>query len=146
MKTINTKFGTIYIEELEYDRHCPAKREEEDRIKIFDSNKNYMDYWSMELLYDQSETYEQTLERVYQSIIHRYEQADNLDAICPDIRFSTNDVVKFALFMKVDEYLDIEDQDLITMIFHNPDKLEELVIKHEWVNKIGNTYLLIENY
>lgn len=146
MKKINTKFGTIYIEELEYDRHCPAKREEEDRIKIFDSNKNYMDYWSMELLYDQSETYEQTLERVYQSIIHRYEQADNLDAICPDIRFSTNDVVKFALFMKVDEYLDIEDQDLITMIFHNPDKLEELVIKHEWVNKIGNTYLLIENY
>ena len=46
MKEIKTKFGTIYIEEWEFDRHKPWQREEEDRIKIFDSNENYLDHFS----------------------------------------------------------------------------------------------------
>ena len=46
MKQINTKFETIYIEEWEFDRHKPWQREEEDRVKIFDSNERYLDYFS----------------------------------------------------------------------------------------------------
>lgn len=42
MKQINTKFGTIYIEEWEFDHHKPWQREEEDRVKIFDSNERYL--------------------------------------------------------------------------------------------------------
>lgn len=146
MKTINTKFGTIYIEELEYDRHCPAKREEEDRIKIFDSDENYMDHWSMDILEDFARAENKTLEEVYQDIIRRYEDADNLDAICPDIRFDADDIEKFVLFMQVDGYLDVENQDLIFDIFHSPDKLHEHIKGHEYVNRIGNHYLLIEEY
>ena len=55
MKAIETKFGTIYIEEWEYDRHKPWQREEEDRVKIFDSNENYIDYLSAELVEENAE-------------------------------------------------------------------------------------------
>ncbi len=37
LKEINTQFGKIYIEKFD-------NIEEDDRIKIYDSNKNYMDY------------------------------------------------------------------------------------------------------
>lgn len=146
MKAINTKFGTIYIEDLEYDRHCPAMREEEDRIKIFDSNENYMDVYTMECIEDFARMENKTLEEVYQEMIRRYEQADNLDAICPDIRFRTNDIVKLVLFMQVDRYLDMDNGELVAKILNEPDSLEELIKGHEWVNKIGDTYLLIEEY
>ena len=147
MRAIETKFGTIYIETLEYDRHCPAMREEEDRIKIFDSREEYMDYWAMEILVDRVETENKTLEEVYQEIIQHYEEMDNLDAICPDIRFTSDDIVKFALFMKVDGHLDIPDRHLIDMIFNNDlNGLDKLVLKNAWVNKVGNHYLLIEEY
>ena len=37
MKRLDTKYATIYIEELD-------KREEDDRVKIYDSNMHYLDY------------------------------------------------------------------------------------------------------
>jgi hypothetical protein len=88
------------------------------------------------------------LEEVYEDIIHRYENADNLDAICPDIRFSTTDLEKFVLFAEVDGYLEVRESHIIDAIF-SPDGQETLLsyIKdHEYVNKIGDTYLLIEQY
>lgn len=148
MKEIKTKFGVIYIEDLEYDHHRPNMREEEDRIKVFDSLKRYMDYWSMDLLFDYVEMENKTLEEVYEDIIHRYENADNLDAICPDIRFQTTDLEKFVLFAEVDGYLEVRESHIIDAIF-SPDGQETLLgyIKdHEYVNKIGDTYLLIEQY
>lgn len=148
MKEIKTKFGVIYIEDLEYDHHCPAMREEEDRIKIFDSDERYMDYWDMDMLYGEVEVTGKTLEEVYQEIIHRYEEADNLDAICPDIRFQTTDLEKFVLFAEVDGYLEVRESHIIDTMF-SPNGKETLLgyIKdHEYVNKIGDTYLLIEQY
>lgn len=148
MKEIKTKFGVIYIEDLEYDRHCPAMREEEDRIKIFDSDERYMDYWSMDSLHDEVEMTGKTLEEVYQDIIHRYEKADNLDSICPDIRFQTTDLEKFILFAEVDGYLEVRESHIIDAMF-SPNSKETLLgyIKdHEWVNRIGDYYLLIEEY
>lgn len=145
MRAIATKFGMIYIETLEYDRHCPTMREEEDRIKIFDSHKRYMDYWSMELVQDHCAAYEQTEEECYQDIIGHYVAADNLDAICPDIRFDTKDVVKLALFMMTDGYLEIDKSELIDMVLNNDlNALENLVLSNDWVNKVGDNYLLIE--
>ena len=148
MKEIKTKFGVIYIEDLEYDHHRPDMREEEDRIKVFDSDKRYMDYWDMDMLYGEVEVTGKALEAVYQEIIDRYEKADNLDAICPDIRFQTTDLEKFVLFAEVDGYLEVRESHIIDAMF-SPDGQETLLgyIKdHEYVNKIGNTYLLIEQY
>lgn len=147
MRAIATKFGIIYIETLEYDRHNPSMREEEDRIKIFDSREEYMDYWSMEILYDQVESENKTLEEVYEDIIARYVAADNLDAICPDIRFDTKDVVKLALFMVADGYLEVDKNKLADMVLNNDlNALDKLVLSNEWVNKVGDNYLLIEEY
>lgn len=44
LNEIKTQFGTIYIESLAYPR------EEEERIKIYDSDKKYIDYFSVETL------------------------------------------------------------------------------------------------
>ena len=144
MRAIETKFGTIYIEDLVYDRHCPGMREEEDRIKIFDSNQNYMDEWSMDILYERAEDENKTLIEVYQDLIKFYEEADDIDALdIPDVCFMTDDVAKFALFMKVDGYLDNDNlTDII--IYNGMNTLDWIVTQNEWVNKIGNTYLLIQ--
>ncbi len=145
MKAINTKFGTIYIEDLEYDRHNPAGREEEDRIKIFDSLGRYLDYWTMDALMGIATSSDTTIEEEYQSIIHSCENADNLKDFCPDIRYATNDVEKMALFMQADYDLDIERQELIAMIFtKNRKGIEELVLSNDFINKIGDWYILIE--
>lgn len=145
MKTINTKFGTIYIEELEYDRHCPAKREEEDRIKIFDSLGRYLDYWTIDALMGIAESSNTTIEEEYHSIIHGYENADHLRDLCPDIRYATNDIEKMAMFMQADYDLDIDGRDVVAMIFTQDNKkLEELVLSSDFVNKIGDWYILIE--
>lgn len=148
MKEIKTKFGTIYIEDLEYDRHCPAMREEEDRIKIFDSDERYMDDWTMDSLYDEVQATGKTLEEVYQEIIRKYEEADNLDAICPDIRFQTTDLEKFVLFAEVDGYLEVRESHIIDAMFSSDGKetLLGYIKDHEWVNRIGDYYLLIEEY
>lgn len=148
MKEIKTKFGVIYIEDLEYDHHCPAMREEEDRIKIFDSDKRYMDYWTMETLYEQADMTNQSLEAIYEEIIKRYEETDSLDAICPDIRYENTDIEKFILFMVVDGCLEVRESHVIDAMF-SPNSKETLLgyIKdHEWVNRIGDYYLLIEEY
>lgn len=147
MKAINTKFGTIYIEDLEYDRHRPAWREEEDRIKVFDSNENYMDHWTIECLEEFARSDNKTLEEVYQDVIHKYEEADNLDEICPDIRFATDDLEKFVLFMSVDGYLEVRESKIIDAIFDDDqEELKRFITDNEFVNKIGDTYLLIEEY
>ena len=42
MRKINNKYlGNFYIEELE-------NREEQDRVKLFDSDENYLDYLPLE--------------------------------------------------------------------------------------------------
>ena len=56
MNKIETKFGTIYIEEWIFDCHDDADlREEEDRVKIYDTNMNYLDYLSSELVEENAE-------------------------------------------------------------------------------------------
>lgn len=147
MQAINTKFGMIYIEELEYDHHCPAKREEEDRIKIFDSLGRYLDYWTIDTLLEFATSANTTIEEEYESVIRNYKNADSLSAFCPDIRYATDDVEKMALFMQADYDLDIERQELIAMIFtKNRSGIEELVLANDFINKIGDWYILIEEY
>ena len=53
MRKINNKYlGNFYIEELE-------NREEQDRIKLFDSDKNYLDYLPLERYDDTDPTFEE---------------------------------------------------------------------------------------
>lgn len=145
MRAIETKFGKIYIETLKHNNNCPADREYCDKVRVFDSLERYLDYWEMDTLLDFAENENKTLEEVYQDIIRNYENADSLDAICPDIRFETKDLAKMALFMKIDGGLDIEDRELVAMIFDQNDKgLEDAVLANDYINKIGDWYILVE--
>lgn len=147
MRKIDTKFGTIYIEDLEYDHHNPAGREEEDRIKIFDSLERFLDYWSMDCIEDFVKNENKTYDEVYQEIVSRYEKAKDLDTLCPDIRYTTKDVEKMALFMQADDYLDIDGRELVAMIFEgNNQRIERLILENSYVNKIGDWYILVEEY
>ncbi len=102
----------------------------------------------MDMLYGEVEVTGKTLEEVYQEIIHRYEEVDNLDAICPDIRFQTTDLEKFVLFAEVDGYLEVRESHIIDAMFspNGKETLLEYIKDHEWVNRIGDFYLLIEEY
>ena len=91
MKQINTKFGTLYIEEWEFDRHKPWQREEEDRVKIFDSNENYIDHLSAELVEENAEyehiTPQELLDKHASKLANAKTIEDLLDMLDVDYEF-----------------------------------------------------------
>lgn len=127
----NFNNAKIYIEDLEYDHHNPAGREEEDRIKVFDSFERYMDYWDMDLLEEAAEANEHSLEEEYQNIIKHYEEATSLIQLVEscDIEFKTKDASEMA------KYLGFS--------WANSEiETEYEILKNEWVNKIGEWWIL----
>lgn len=133
MKQINTKFGTIYIEEWEFDRHKPWQREEEDRVKIFDSNEHYLDYFSADSI-EENAGYDnitpQELLDKYASDFANIETIEEfLDELGIEYDLITKDrveVVNYLLDFNVDDDRDIEE--------------------NEWVNKIGDYYIVVSEY
>ncbi len=133
MKKIETSFGTLYIEE-ENDR------EETHRIKIFDSEMRYFDYYSLDYL-EEGMTISAFVE----------EQAKWIEG-----RKSLDDLLEG---LGIDSYSVSEDwTDLLEDMYHGDAKLEgdkwidktdgseiteQVIMKNEWVNKVGNTYILI---
>lgn len=69
LNKIRTQFGTIYIESLAYPR------EEEERIKVYDSDTNYIDYFSVEMLQDCADTLKMTIEEEYAKRIISFKSA-----------------------------------------------------------------------
>lgn len=49
MKELTTPFGTLYIDEWNSN---PDERYAEDRITIYDSRKDFLDYFSIDYFYD----------------------------------------------------------------------------------------------
>ena len=133
MRKIETPFGILYIEE-ENDR------EETHRIKIYDSEMRYFDYYSLDYL-EEGVTIEEFVE----------EQAKWLDE-----RKKLDDLLEG---LGIDSYSTSEDwTDLLEDMYQGRAKLidgkwineadgseitERVVMENEWVNKIGNTYILV---
>ncbi len=135
MKQINTKFGTIYMEEWEYDRHCPAMREEEDRVKLFDSNEEYLEYLPAEYVSGEAEEYDVTPQTVLDKYAYTFANAQSIEDLL--------------------EMLDIDYEFITTSIdalvtyfgeAHSSDKeppTKEEVLNNEWVNRIGDYYIVV---
>lgn len=70
LNKIQTKYGAIYIESLN------GNRDEQDRIKIFDSDRKYIDYFSIEMLEDCAREMETTLEEEYAVRVRNFRQTD----------------------------------------------------------------------
>ena len=136
MKQINTKFGTLYIEEWEFDRHKPWQREEEDRVKIFDSNENYIDHLSAELVEENAEyehiTPQELLDKHASKLANAKTIEDLLDMLDVDYEFvGTKDETIAYLHNELNWDLPSED--------YNP-------LDNEWVNKIGDYYIVVSDY
>ena len=124
MRKINNKYlGNFYIEELE-------NREEKNRVKLFDSDKNYLDYLPLER-YDINEP---TFEEQYGSyidILEHFETAQELMdwLVCScDFIGSKSDAIKYVL-----TEWNLPDDEC--------DPLDS-----EWVNRIGDIYIVISEY
>ena len=126
MRLIQTKFGPLYVEYF-------SQRTEKDRIKIFDSKKRYLDYFSIEYLEEHAKinkvTPYQQLNK-YLSGIHDCSNVKNLLnylGICYE---------KVSLHWSV-------IANLLEEITGYEYTTEEQLLSNEWINQIGDYYILV---
>lgn len=128
MRKINNKYlGNFYIEELE-------NREEQDRVKLFDSDENYLDYLPLEV-YDESDP---SFEEQYTEYIKMLESfktvKDLMDwlYICYTFIGSKEEVI--TKWNEIYDYCNWK--------MNNDKDIED----NEWINRIGDVYILITEY
>ena len=121
MRKINNKYlGNFYIEELE-------NREEQDRVKLYDSDEKYLDYLPLERYDD----FDPTEEEQYQGYIEMLESfktvPDLMEWLVSSWEFigSKSDAIKYVL-----TEWNLPDDEC--------DPLDS-----EWVNRIGDVYIII---
>ena len=125
MRKINNKNinGNFFIENFN-------EREEQDRIKIYDSDKNYLDYLPL----DQIDVNDTPIEEQYNNYIEMLENfktiEEMLDWLVCDCEFigKKSEAIKYVLTE-----------------WNLPDE-ETDPLDNEWVNRIGDTYIIISEY
>ena len=125
LKLINNKNinGNFFIENFD-------EREEQDRIKIYDSDKNYLDYLPL----DQIDVNDTPIEEQYNNYIEVLESfktiEEMLDWLVCDCEFigKKSEAIKYVLTE-----------------WNLPDE-ETYPLDNEWVNRIGDTYIIVSEY
>lgn len=124
MRKINNNYlGDFYIEELE-------NREEQDRVKLYDSDENYLDYLPLERYGDTDPTFEEQYDG-YVEMLESFETVpDLMDWLVCSCDFIGNkqDAIKYVLTE-----------------WNLPDD-ECDPLDNEWVNRIGDVYIIISEY
>ena len=127
LKLINNKNinGNFFIENFD-------EREEKDRVKIYDSDENYLDY----LPFDQIDVDDTPIEEQYNNYIEMLESfktiAEMLDWLVCDCEFIGNKD-------RTIEYLHKELNWDLPSKDYNP-------LDNEWVNRIGDIYIVVSEY
>lgn len=124
-KINNVNLGNFYIEELE---NC----EEQDRVKLFDSDFNYLDYLPLERCDDTDPTFEEQYNE-YVKMLEQFKTVPELmDWLVCDCDFigSKDETIEF-LHKELNWELPSEE--------YNP-------LDNEWVNRIGDVYIVISEY
>lgn len=123
MRKINNNYlGTFYIEEFE-------NREEQDRVKLYDSDENYIDYLPLER-YDDTDPTEEEQYDGYVKMLESFKNVpDLMDWLVCDCDFigSESEAIKYIL----------------TEVM--PDNQFDL-LNNEWVNRIGDVYIIVSEY
>ena len=125
MRKINNKNinGNFFIENFD-------EREEEDRVKIYDSDENYLDYLPL----DQIDVDDTPIEEQYNNYIEMLESfktiEEMMDWLVCDCEFigKKSEAIKYVLTE-----------------WNLPDE-ETDPLNNEWVNRIGNTYIIVSEY
>ena len=126
MRKINNNYlGDFYIEELE-------NREERDRVKLYDSDENYLDYLPLER-YDDTDP---TEEEQYQGYIEMLESfktvPDLMEWLVSSWEF-IGDKDQTIKYLHEELNWDLPSED------YNP-------LDNEWVNRVGDIYIVISEY
>lgn len=124
-KINNVNLGDFYIEELN-------NREERDRVKLFDSDFNYLDYLPLERCDDTDPTFEEQYDE-YVKVLEEFKTVPELmDWLVCDCDFigSKDETIEF-LHKELNWELPSEE--------YNP-------LNNEWVNRIGDVYIVVSEY
>lgn len=122
-KINNNYLGTFYIEELE-------NREEHDRVKLYDSDENYLDYLPLERYDDTDPTFEEQYDGYVEMLEEFKTVPDLMEWLGDRCDFigSKSEVIKYVL-----TEWNLPDDEC--------DPLDS-----EWVNRIGDVYIIISEY
>lgn len=131
----------IYIKNLKgfifIEPYNSKHNEEQERAKIYDSNKNYLDYISLD----------NTTKKEYKNILKEYKQAkDTADMIENILFYNSYDYsqnLEYLLF----SILDGQDEEIIEELEKDIKTMteNELIQKYE-VNRIGDNYFYLGDY
>ncbi len=135
MIEINTKFGVLYMEEID-------QREEADRIKLYDSEFRYFDYLPLENIAPEA------IGAYCKTVIGQLEKMQTIDEILAflwiqaytvsdswiDLLEDIYGVDGYEYDLDKDRYVKLPDGEILT---------EEVIAKNDYVNKIGNMYILV---
>ena len=127
MRKINNKNinGNFFIENFD-------EREEKDRVKIYDSDENYLDYPPL----DQIDVNDTPIEEQYNNYVEMLEQfktiEEMMDWLVCDCEFIGNKDQTIEYLHKELNW-DLPSKD------YNP-------LNNEWVNRIGNIYIVGSEY
>lgn len=126
MRKINNNYlGTFYIEELE-------NREEKDKVKLFDSDEDYLDYLPLEIYDETDPTFEEQYNE-YVKILEGFKNVvDLMDWLVCDYEFIGNKD-------RTIQYLHKELNWDLPSGEYDP-------LDNEWVNRIGDIYIIISEY
>lgn len=121
-KINNVNLGNFYIEEFE-------KREEQDRAKLFDSDFNYLDYLPLERYDDTDPTFREQYDE-YVKVLEEFKTVPELMdwLVCDCFIGNKPEAIKYVLTE-----------------WNLPDD-ESNPLDSEWVNRIGDVYIVISEY
>ena len=126
MRKINNNYlGDFYIEELE-------NREEQDRVKLYDSDENYLDYLPIERYDDTDPTFEEQYNGYIEMLESFKTVPDMMEWLVSRCEFigDKNQTIKY-LHEELNWELPSKD--------YNP-------LDNEWVNRIGDVYIVVSEY
>lgn len=126
MRKINNNYlGDFYIETLE-------NREEQDRVKLYDSDGKYLDYLPIERHDDTDPTEEEQYDG-YVEVLENFKNVpDLMDWLVCECDFIGNKD-RTIEYLHDDLFWDLPNED------YNP-------LDNEWVNRIGDIYIVISEY
>lgn len=124
LKLINNKNinGKFYIENFD-------EREEKDRVKIYDSDENYLDYLPIE----EDDT---PIEEQYNNYVEMLESFKTIEVLLDWLNCNYE---FFGTKKETIQYLHEELNWDLPSKDYNP-------LDNEWVNRIGNIYIVVSEY
>lgn len=117
---IKTSYGVLYVEHID-------KRDEYERIKIYDSNMNYLDYRTCYCI---------SAKIVYNALIKDIQNAKNVEDLLDNVLFTEY----FSISTSVLTICNL----LNSMCGVNDYKTEADILTNEWVNKVGDSFIIIK--